>query len=263
MTSCVIRSLQLSVAFEWTVSFETFLIKLKRLMNCFYLPKLDDHVCLRWKAWNESNLPSKPRCPTCPHVVQSHKRQQKMFATHMPQNGPKKKRSNQTSRWRKKRRKFGRFPSFAKVKLQSLWRHPGMASVPSVPATVFFFLQSNQNRMVPIFFCLNKGVSLHMYVNYSTILSGMEKNSAKTQVSKCVNFLCVFFDMFWNRDENLNGMEKNIPSMFWSKRSWGKNTKDLGAQVGLSVVKRRPPLRRKRRGMKVLFIVFFVGGWRC
>ena len=175
----------------------------------------------------------------------------------------KKKRSNQTSRWRKKRRKFGRFPSFAKVKLQSLWRHPGMASVPSVPATVFFFLQSNQNRMVPIFFCLNKGVSLHMYVNYSTILSGMEKNSAKTQVSKCVNFLCVFFDMFWNRDENLNGMEKNIPSMFWSKRSWGKNTKDLGAQVGLSVVKRRPPLRRKRRGMKVLFIVFFVGGWRC
>lgn len=49
-----------------------------------------------------------------------------------------------------------------------------------------------------------------MYVNYSTILSGMKKKNSNdpTNLNMCVNFLCVFFDMFWNRDENLNGMEK-------------------------------------------------------
>ena len=183
MTSCDIRSFQVSVAFEWTVSFETFLIKLKRLMNCVYLPKLDDHVCLHWKAWNESNLPSKPRCPTCPHVVQCHKRHQKMFATHMPQNSKKNYVWTKYVRWRKEEEKIWKIPIICKGQAPVLMEapHPGIASVPSVPTTVcFFFLQSNQNRMVPIVFCLNKGVSLHMYVNYSTILSGMEKNSAKT-----------------------------------------------------------------------------------
>ena len=142
-----------------------------------------------------------------------------MFATHMPQNGPKKKTFEPNVQVKKEEEKIWKIPIICKGQAPVLMEAPGDGLGSLGSGDGVFFLQSNQNRMVPIFFCLNKGVSLHMYVNYSTILSGMEKNSAKTQVSKCVNFLCVFFDMFWNRDENLNGMEKNIPSMFWSKRS--------------------------------------------